>query len=164
MIPRARTIDARGLDHRNSRVISLATRSLGPRRHTAPSGPPSDRPTETIAITRDAMKRAVRIGVPEWVTSETSTVPLTLDTSTRLPARRAAISNRFLRPSPPRRRAPGRGHPGHAKRTRSALACGEDAAIPKAARKVARRDPGQLCRSGRTWRPNDRASTCQETS
>lgn len=47
-----------------------------------------------MAITREAMKRAVRTGVPDRVTSETSTVPLTWDISTRLPARLASISKR----------------------------------------------------------------------
>jgi len=41
------------------------------------------------------MNRAVRTGVPERVTSVTSTVPRTLAISTRLPARRASISNRW---------------------------------------------------------------------
>ena len=48
----------------------------------------------TRATTRAAMNRAVRTIVPPRVTSETSTTPRLVATSTRRPAREATISNR----------------------------------------------------------------------
>ncbi len=54
----------------------------------------------TMATTRLAINRADRMGRPDRVTSETSTVPRTLEMSTRRPARVAVISKRSTPPPP----------------------------------------------------------------
>jgi hypothetical protein len=96
-----------GTDDRQSNrawAVAQASLSPAPRRRRVETSTERSAPSwagcSTNATRRLAMKRPVRTGVPERVTSLTSTTPRAVVISTRRPARVAAISNVCVPPWP----------------------------------------------------------------
>jgi len=88
--------------HHPKRAAQSSVSSCSNRLLRRRSGPvfPSDAGCSTIAMTHVAMKRPTRTGCPVRVSSATSTMPRSVVTSTRLPARVAVISNVRALPVP----------------------------------------------------------------